>query len=39
MTPTGAAIGERGTRREKDEAHGIRFEEITHRDVALVDKL
>jgi hypothetical protein len=26
-------------RREKDEAHGIRFEEITHRDVVFVDKL
>jgi hypothetical protein len=25
-------------RREKDEAHGIRFE-ITHRDVVFVDKL
>jgi hypothetical protein len=26
-------------RREKDEAHGVRFGEITHRDVVLVDKL
>lgn len=26
-------------RREKDEAHGMRFGEITHREVVLVDKL
>jgi hypothetical protein len=26
-------------RREKDEAHGIRFGEITHREVVFVDKL
>lgn len=27
------------TRRERDEAHGMRFGEITHREVVLVDKL